>query len=200
MNMIGQKIEGFTILGEVYPQHVKSRSKKFFAKCGCGKTVFINKKTSKKSCGCKFNSKRVSHGMSGKKEYYSEYNAWKSMKRRCYLKTCKDYYNYGARGIRVCERWIDSFENFLEDVGKKPSKDHSMDRIDPDGDYSPTNCRWANSLTQSQNRRFLKRYNYKGEMLLISEISRLSGIKSTTIHQRIHQYKWPLERAFGLKD
>lgn len=75
------------------------------------------------------------------------------MKGRCHHPATRDYHLYGGRGIRVCARWESSFEAFLTDMGRKPSPKHSIDRINPDGDYEPGNCRWATPLEQSANRR-----------------------------------------------
>jgi len=85
-----------------------------------------------------------------------EYTAWCSMKRRCSNPSEQDKYLYKERGIKVCDRWLNSFENFLEDMGTRPSDKHSIDRIDVNGDYEPTNCRWADQSTQAINQRIYK--------------------------------------------
>jgi hypothetical protein len=83
----------------------------------------------------------------------TEYKAWGGMKDRCYNPNSHKWKYYGGRGIKVCDRWRNSFENFLDDMGLKPASNLSIDRIDNDGDYEPGNCRWADSTTQSNNQR-----------------------------------------------
>lgn len=82
-----------------------------------------------------------------------EYHTWTNMKQRCYNKNTKDYIYYGGRGITVCERWVNSYDNFLEDMGKKPTPKHSIDRTDNDKGYSPENCTWVTFLEQMHNQR-----------------------------------------------
>lgn len=82
-----------------------------------------------------------------------EYVAWLSMKARCYIPTAGGYAYYGARGIRVCDRWRDNFENFLEDMGPRPDAKHGLGRLDPNGDYTPENCRWMTRSEQNAKRR-----------------------------------------------
>jgi len=108
--------------------------------------------------------KITKHGECGS----NEYNTWQNMKRRCYNKKNKDYYNYGKRGIKVCKRWKDSFINFLNDVGRRPSSEYSIDRIDSNKDYEPNNVRWANKLSQARNRNGWKNKQNEGNFRGIS--------------------------------
>jgi hypothetical protein len=119
--------------------------------CSCGNKGIIRADTTRKD-GCPKCSPTIKHNMSKS----SEYNTWKGMKRRCFNKKCQEYRLYGGVGITVCERWLgeNGFKNFLEDMGKKPGPEYSLDRANPYGHYEPDNCRWANPIVQSNNKRF----------------------------------------------
>ncbi len=131
-------------------------------RCYCG-NVFIVREDSvrsghTKSCGCLWIKTVTKHGQaaSTNKKPSVEYVAWSSMIVRCYDVNTKYYKHYGGRGITVCDRWRTSFSNFLSDMGTKPKKELSLDRIDNDGDYRPDNCRWADRSTQARNQRRFK--------------------------------------------
>lgn len=83
----------------------------------------------------------------------SEYYSWQAMKMRCYYKKHRNYKNYGGRGIVVCDRWLHNFRAFLGDMGYKPTPKHTIDRIDTDGNYEPSNCKWSTQKEQQSNRR-----------------------------------------------
>lgn len=94
----------------------------------------------------------MKHGYRPAGKPIPEYNTWRSMKYRCYNKKDKEYFRYGARGITVYAPWISSFKLFFEYIGKKPTKNHSIDRINTNGNYEPGNVRWADATTQNRNR------------------------------------------------
>lgn len=150
-----------------------------------------------KSCGCYKNEvlrdRVVTHGLSRTRTY----QIWCAMKQRCYDTKSESYGRYGGRGISICERWRESFENFLADMGTCPSKKHSIDRTDTDGNYEPGNCRWATAKVQGNNTRRNVRFEYMGEMKTISEISDIVGIPYRTIYYRIFSYGWTPEKAYS---
>lgn len=106
------------------------------------------------SCGCLQKECMTKHGHAKRTTGYTiTYSSWASMKYRCCNPKNPKFQYYGGRGISICDRWIKSFEAFLEDMGERPSKAYSIDRIDSDGNYEPSNCRWATRAEQSKNQR-----------------------------------------------
>jgi hypothetical protein len=128
--------------------------------CSCGKVTPARMQRlrlgKKKSCGCwKVETDKIHslvHGQSTGPRT-PEYRAWQNMLNRCRNPRVKKYPLYGGRGITVCDRWRESFQNFFADMGRKPTAKHSLDRIDVDGNYEPANCRWATSAEQRLNQR-----------------------------------------------
>ncbi len=105
------------------------------------------------SCGCVGHAPKEKHGL----RHIPEYLIWKAMNERCTRVKCQSFKNYGGRGIKVCDRWRHDFKSFYEDMGPRPSPNHSIDRKDNDGNYEPGNCRWATAVEQRHNRRPVKR-------------------------------------------
>jgi hypothetical protein len=138
---------------------IEKRKDKTYIKCicDCGNEKFIVKNSLVRgitvSCGCFINSKirtiKKTHGMSKTKAY----RTYVGIKQRCYNPKFKNFNNYGGRGISICDRWLESFENFFTDMGVPTSENHSLDRINNDGNYEPSNCRWATRIEQGRNTR-----------------------------------------------
>lgn len=115
-----------------------------------------------------------------------EYSTWKTIKSRCYAKSQKDRGNYSENNIEVCERWLHSFDTFFNDMGVRPGKGYSIDRIDNKNNYSKENCKWSNWKEQSRNRgSFNLVYDYKGKKCCLSEIAEDLGINYRTLYYRI---------------
>lgn len=145
--------------------------------CDCGKVVFHAagelRNGHSASCGCLSaeltKTRGIKHGNAARSGCTPEYDAWMNMKARCYDIDGKQYQNYGGRGIIVCDRWLESFANFLEDMGQRPSNKHSLDRFpDINGSYFKENCRWATREEQDLGKTSNKWLEYNGEKLLIS--------------------------------
>lgn len=109
--------------------------------------------------------------------YSPEYRAWYHMKARCYNMKNKGYKIYGGRGIKVCDRWLHSYENFLHDMGRRPSINHSIDRKDVDGNYSPENCRWATAKQQRENTRSIIKVDFNGEQVCLKRWAEHNNVK-----------------------
>lgn len=143
-----------------------------------------------KSCGCKrielLRAAHLTHGQSlkGKSEHYSTFVAWQSMIWRCNNKARADYKHYGGRGISVCQRWASSFQNFIDDMGPKPSQ-HSLGRIDNDGNYEPNNCRWETLSQQARNKRTNRVITYEGKSMTLVEWAEATGLNRDTISKRL---------------
>ncbi len=153
------------------------------------------------SCGCLAVEQKRAAGKSRGHAYsrvnmYRERKSWETMLARCYSKTHVSYKNYGAVGIGVCDRWRNSFESFVNDMGARP-EGKTLDRIDCTQGYSPENCRWADALEQANNRRTNHRIEIDGITKTIAQWARHYGISQFVIHSRIYQ-GWSVHDAVSL--
>ncbi len=143
-----------------------------------------------KSCGCVSQAAHIqritTHGMSDSKIF----NAYIHMKSRCFNPNMKEFKDYGGRGITVCERWLEGFENFYADMGPTHQDNLTLERKDNNKGYNPENCEWASRAKQASNRRMCIMINSPWGMQTISEAARRAGMKEMTLYQRIIKYKW----------
>lgn len=121
------------------------------------------------------------------------YRVWVDLRRRCNDARRPDFYRYGGRGIKVCERWS-VFANFLADMGEKPGPEYSIERIDNDGNYEPSNCKWSTAAEQSNNRRSNQLISFRGQTKTITEFATQHGLKPGTLLGRIKS-NWDVELA-----
>jgi len=152
------------------------------------------------SCGCERRAKVVrktlKHGAARKGQKTAEYTCWRGMLARCYNSKERAFPDYGGRGISVCDRWRESFDNFLADMGSRP-EGKSIDRIDVNGPYAPENCRWADSQTQARNKRNSRRLSFGGRDLTIPEWAEVTGIPAPTLYGRLAK-GWSASRVLSV--
>jgi len=164
--------------------------------CGTEKQVMAGNLSGGKivSCGCYALERMraglyMTHGKSGSKEY----RVWTSMIARC--KEVGGHKRYGGRGIRVCERWANSFETFFEDMGPMPSPEHSIDRFpDNDGNYEPGNCRWATAIEQCNNKSDNVFLDHEGQRLTVAQWAKIKGLSRQLIHLRL-EHEWSIPES-----
>lgn len=126
-------------------------------------------------------------------QYTSEYRSWQAMKARCFDRNNVKFPNYGGRGIEVCIQWLD-FKNFISDMGMKPTARHQLERINTNGNYEPSNCRWATRLEQANNTRRNRMLSFAGFTLTMSEWARQLGVSYYALRSRM-QNGWSVSDA-----
>lgn len=155
-----------------------------------------------KSCGCIAREaavingrKATKHGLTSGGVIASEYTVWRGMLARCYYPASPSFARYGAKGIAVCDRWRRSFAVFYEDVGPRPSLQHTLDRLDNSRGYSPDNCRWATRREQANNKTTNRRIAWGDREMTLREWADVLGLRYGMLLQRFAK-GWPPERAF----
>lgn len=175
-------------------------------KCDCGTTKAISRKHVRggkiSSCGCLqrevASQTFTKHGHSRIGQRTTEYRIWYAMKDRITNPDCPAYENYGGRGIKICDAWLNDFSAFLADMGPRPSG-MTIDRIDNDGDYEPGNCRWATRKQQSNNRRSNRHVEIDGRTVTLAQACDQRGLTVGTVWSRLER-GWPVEKALTKKD
>lgn len=185
---------------------VRPRGRTYWnCRCDCGehKVICVDKLTSgnTRSCGCLRRdigyTKNLTHGHTSRlnyeKCYSSVYAIWRNMRRRCEDEKDSHYSNYGGRGIRVCARWK-NFDNFIRDMGVPPP-DMTLDRINNDGNYRKSNCRWADKFTQANNKRNTVRATYRGNTYALRDLARMLDIPFANLYHHVVLKKRSVAKA-----
>jgi hypothetical protein len=153
-------------------------------KCGKTKTVRISTVISGNVNGCNSCSK-IKHGHNQVGQMSSEYKSWESAKQRVTNPNCEGYESYGGRGIAMCDRWLESFSEFLKDMGPKPSPHHTIERLDSDDGYYPGNCVWATLAEQNRNKKGVIRITHNGKTQCAAEWERELGFRDGAIREKL---------------
>lgn len=198
-----------TVVKEVAKQKTHRRAL-FRCDCGVEKEIIIAgvRDGRVKSCGCLQReavatlAKRtcLKHGDAYQGRRAPEYGVHQAMINRCHNENVKKYAIYGGRGIRVCDRWrgADGYQNFIADLGYRPSPSHSLDRKDSDGHYEPGNVRWATRVIQSNNKRNNVLVTVHGETMTVSQASARFGIRRPTLSLRLRRGMKPEDAVTSL--
>lgn len=193
MDLAGQRFGRLTVVCLVDA----ARPTRWSCACDCGAAVSVAahclRNGDTKSCGCLSSERFRSHGRSGTPTHKS----WVAMKIRCTYPSAPNFHRYGGRGISVCERWL-KFENFLADMGERPSADHSLDRINNDGNYEPGNCRWATRKEQARNTPNVVLITINGRTQSRAAWLEEAGIPYPTFQSRVRDYGYSPEEAIAL--
>lgn len=200
LDLTGQRFGRLVVL-DAHSKHPSSKAH-WNCQCDCGnpKVTSTNELRSGgcSSCGCLrkeiVSKRRLKHGKTKSKEY----NVWSHIRQKCYNPNNKKFYRYGARGIKVCDRWNsvqDGYQNFLADMGAAPSVDHSIERVNNDSDYCPENCIWATRQIQAMNTSRSLKFEWKGKLMTLPQIAQAEGKRPQQVYQLVKKYKKSIEEA-----
>jgi hypothetical protein len=172
--------------------------KMWLCKCDCGAEKVISSRSLTRgytvSCGCYHKENTTKNNLTHNMTHTRLYNTWAHMKRRCLNPKNAHYGDYGGRGIGLCDKWL-SFEGFYEDMGETYQEELTLDRIDNNGDYEKSNCRWATMEVQCNNKRNNRYITYNGVTDTLSNLCKINNIKRELIKDRLRA-GWDIERAF----
>lgn len=202
LDFVGKTYHNLTILGVGAPYIDSKGKRKPRAKCLCKCGITLNMlmhdvlSGGTKSCGCLYGRPPKTKLAATTRTKKKEYRSWRQMIYRCYSeKSGIQYERYGKRGISVCDRWLESFENFLIDMGEIPSSSHSIDRINNNGNYEPSNCRWATRQEQNKNRRTTIIVEINGETKCLKDWCLHYKLSYSCIRYRINTLNMDIHSA-----
>jgi hypothetical protein len=173
---------------------IRNRVRVAVYECRCGRIVLreCRKVSESPHCSyCKNKKAATRHGYAR----LAEYGVWIKVVDRCRNPLHPHFHNYGGRGITICDRWLESFENFYADMGPRNSPRHQIDRIDNDGNYEPKNCRWATRRVNALNRRNTVWVVYNGRNRKLAELAAEAGISERVVYGRVMKGGWSVEEA-----
>ena len=189
--MLGKVFGRWTVVSYAGKAHWNCR-------CECGGEGRVHghylRRGASRSCGCLQKELLVKRAKTHGGKRRSEYKIWDGMKQRCLNPNHTYYSEYGGRGITICERWRKSFVEFLNDVGPRPSRKHTLDRKDNDGNYEPGNVRWATRIEQENNKRSNRLLTFQGVTLSLSEMARRHNLTAGQLFDRL-SYGWSIDKA-----
>jgi len=195
----GMRFGKLTVLNEFIKKYNKYY---WLCKCDCGNEKYIGvahlKESGTKSCGCSSMDVHIKRLTTHNMRFTRIYGIWGGMKTRCYDINNANYFRYGGRGIKVCDRWLESFQNFYDDMKDGYDDSLSLDRKNNESDYCKENCKWSNRTEQANNRRTTKLVEYKGEIKTLKQWAIHFNIKPYLIYQRINRDKRTFEQALEL--
>lgn len=190
-NLVGKQFGRLTV--DSFAGQRSGRIAHWNCTCSCGKqSVVQGSKLSggvTQSCGCLMVMRHFKHGHASNGSPSPEYSVWIGIKFRCLNANCAAYHLYGGRGVSMCGRWINSFANFLADMGPRPSRKHSIDRFpNNNGNYEPGNCRWATASQQQRNRRDSRLVTCNGRTLQIADWADILGVPFHALIDRLKRH------------
>lgn len=203
INISGMRFGKWRVLS-LFKMRYPSRMSLWNCVCDCGNEKVVIQRTMMEgrsnSCGCNLVSAVTKHGMSSRINnnggHHPIYNSWHAMKQRCLNKKCKEYRHYGGRGIKICNRWAESFSAFMDDMSSSWRNGLSLNRIDNDGDYCPKNCNWATPTEQHGNTRKSIFITRNGETKCLRRWCMELGIRYDTVWGR-YSRGWKPEELFN---
>lgn len=195
-NLTGRKFTRHTILGFA---GIKNSMSYWFCECICGRIKKVQaaalQNGMSQSCGCMSREQLIqrltTHGLT----HHPLRKTWTNIKSRCYNRKNTAYPNYGGRGIKVCDRWRESFKNFLDDMGESPFIGATVERVDNNKGYSPDNCEWANHIKQANNKRNNRNFTFRGKTQSLSVWARELRVSRSGLRYRLEN-NWNIEKAF----